>query len=158
VSEIFPATPWSDIQSPEIQQQTDLILSSYERLLGKRLHDSCDAKSLYEADFIVLSHDGKEEPCFTYANKASQELWCISWNDFIGLPSKYSAEEGERQGRDKLLKGVQENGFAAGCTAIRVDSNGRRFFIENLAVWNLLDDVGNRIGQAATYQDWYYLD
>ena len=156
--ETFSSTPWEDVQSPDIQKQTDLILSSYEKLLAKKLFETNDAKSLYEADFIVLSHDGKEDPCFTYANLASQELWKINWQAFIGLPSKYSAEPGEREGRDKLLKGVQENGFAEDCTAIRVDSEGRRFFIENLAVWNLLDADGNRIGQAATYQDWRYLD
>ena len=154
----FSSSPWSEITSPSVSGQSKLIMTSYERLLGKKLLTEEDAESLYDADFIVLAHDGREDPCFTYSNRAAQDLWKLDWHDFIGMPSKYSAEAEEREGRESLLKDVQQKGFAEGCTAIRIDSAGRRFFIENLAAWNLLDEKGNVIGLAATYKDWHYIN
>ena len=155
---VFIGTAWAAVESSEVATQTDLILSSYKHFLGKKLFDHEDSASVYNAEFIVLSHDGQKDPCFTYANKAAQELWKISWSEFIGLPSKFSAAKDEREGRDQLLKDVQQNGFSENGTAIRIDKLGRKFFIENLTVWNLLDGQGGRVGQAATYQDWHYLD
>lgn len=158
MSEKFSSTAWIEIESSNIQKQTVLILSSYKKLLGKDLLETNDFQSLYEADFIILSHDGKEDPCFTYANRAAQELWKISWDDFIGMPSKYSAEPDQRESRSEMLSEAMQKGYFDSYTGVRISSEGRRFFIESATIFNLIDESGSKVGQAATFKDWQYID
>ena len=70
------------------------------------------------------------------------------------LPSRLSAEAPERLERQRLLDSVARNGFAAGYTGVRVAKSGRRFWIENGIVWQLIDDHGAIHGQAATFNHW----
>ncbi|WP_297296512.1 MEKHLA domain-containing protein [uncultured Methylovirgula sp.] len=139
---------------------SDLIISSYRRVVGAALlpQDVPEAeqdKWLYEnAPFCVLAHNNDSDPLFIYANEAAQRCFEYSLEEFLVLPSRLSAEAPERLERQRLLDSVARNGFAAGYTGVRVAKSGRRFWIENGIVWQLIDDHGAIHGQAATFNHW----
>ncbi|HEX5127251.1 MAG TPA: MEKHLA domain-containing protein, partial [Rhodocyclaceae bacterium] len=105
-----------------------------------------------EADFCVLAHDASADPRFIYANAMTLRCFGYSESEFIGLPSRLSAEAPNREERDALLQRVTRDGFATGYRGLRIAKDGRRFWIEDVTVWNLVDAKGIRIGQAATYR------
>jgi hypothetical protein len=37
---------------------------------------------------------------------------------------------------------------------MRIAKSGRRFWIENATVWELIDEAGRRHGQAAAFRQW----
>ena len=133
-----------------------LLTGSYSRLVGRSLvPEGADAEWLYEeAPFAVLAHDTAEDPRFFYANRAAQACFGYSWNEFIGLPSRLSAEMPERASRQKLLDAVCRDGYVADYRGVRIAKSGRRFWIEQAVVWELLDADGTRRGQAATFERW----
>ena len=135
-----------------------LLVDSYHRLLGRPLVDMAPGadlgRSLYEADFILLSHGTEADPCFNYANRAAQELFGYPWEAFIGLPSRMSAEPLEREARDRLLARVAAHGFIDDYAGVRVAADGRRFRIQQAAVWNLAGEAGTLRGQAACFHQW----
>jgi hypothetical protein len=57
-----------------------------------------------------------------------------------------------------LLSEVSSRGYINDYRGVRVAKNGRRFLIERATVWNLLDESGAPYGQAATFNEWRYLD
>ena len=57
-----------------------------------------------------------------------------------------------------FLERTTRDGFVDDYHGIRIASTGRRFLIEQAVVWNLVDDAGDRLGQAATFSDWVFLD
>ena len=134
------------------------ILASHERLLGMALAPanlSAEAAARWldeEADFCMLAHDAGADPRFVYANAATLRCFGYSADEFIGLPSRLSAEAPNREERDSLLQRVQRDGFATGYRGLRIARDGTRFWIEDVTVWNLLDADGRRIGQAASYR------
>ncbi len=87
---------------------------------------------------------------FIYANQTAQKLFEYSWDEFVGLPSRLSAGEEDREERRILLEGVREKGFTTAYRGPRVARSGRRFFIDEVTVWNLALDSGSvRTGQGA---------
>jgi hypothetical protein len=133
-----------------------LLTDSYARLVGQPLVPAGkDAGWLYrEAPFAVLAHGTDDDPKFIYANKAAQACFEYSWEDFLSLPSRLSAEASDRAERQKLLEEVARNGFMTGYRGLRVAKSGRRFIIEDGIVWELIDRTGQRHGQAATFRSW----
>jgi hypothetical protein len=133
-----------------------LLAGSYARLVGAPLvPPGADAAWLYrDAPFAVLAHDTSVDPCFIYANKAAQACFGYSWDEFLALPSRLSADPQDRAGRQALLDAVARDGFHAGYRGVRVGKNGRRFIIEDGVVWELIDAGGVRHGQAATFATW----
>lgn len=170
----FEPTDFAQVASPGLIAHTELILLSYRRATGRRLLDDLldpevraddddetfslaresRAKFLYEAPFVVVSHGTEESPLFDYGNQAAQCMFKLSWGDFVGLVSKKSAEADGQADRDDLLQRVAEKGWCTGYEGIRVDSQGRRLRIIDATVWNLTDEQGNYLGQAATYPRW----
>jgi hypothetical protein len=106
-----------------------LLTGSYARLVGATLvPEGADANWLYrDAPFIVLAHGTDPDPNFIYANKAAQACFGYSWQEFLGLPSRLSAEPADQAERQKLLDQVAQNGFLAGYSGIRVAKSGRAF-------------------------------
>ena len=49
---------------------------------------------------------------------------------------------------------VAEKGYIDSYQGIRVSSSGKRFMVENSIVWNLIDEAGQRHGQAAVLYQW----
>lgn len=134
----------------------ELISSSHQRLLGRPLLAPGDdmARRLYEAPFVVLAHDDAPDPVFFYANLAAQALFGMPWEEMVRLPSRLSAEALEREERQRLLDRVARDGYIDDYAGVRISGSGRRFRISGATVWNLLDDDGRMIGQAAAFADW----
>lgn len=137
-----------------------LILDSYERLTGASLlpagvgRDEA-ARWLYEAaPFCVLAHDAAPDPRFVYANKAAQRCFEYPWAEFTALPSRLSAEAPNRAERQRLLDEVSRRGYASGYQGLRVARSGRRFWIEDGTVWQLVGADGAVRGQAAAFPRW----
>jgi MEKHLA domain-containing protein len=138
----------------------ELLTSSYSRLAGESLipseHDDQHAAHwLYEAaPFCVLAHDTATDPIFIYGNKMAQACFEYSWDELTSLPSSLSAEEVNRDERRHLLDLVKQNGFATGYRGLRIAKSGRRFWIEDVTVWQLVDAQGMLRGQGAIYRHW----
>jgi hypothetical protein len=138
----------------------DLLTGSYARLLGAALvppeYDNQNAiRWLYEdAPFCVLAHSTDPDPVFIYGNLAAQRCFEYNWDELTTLRSRLSAEEPNREERQRLLDDVKRYGFATGYRGLRIAKSGKRFWIENVTVWQLLDGDGFLQGQAAIYRDW----
>ena len=140
-------------------EHAQLILSSLFRLTARHLVDpECSAydryRSLYEAPFCVVSHNTEADPVFNYANKAALQLFEMKWHEFTKMPSRLSAEPQLREERERLLARVTEQGFIDDYTGVRISASGRRFFVEDAIVWNLIDENGAYHGQAAALFKW----
>ncbi len=133
-----------------------LLTDSYARLVGAPLvPPGKNADWLYrDAPFVVVAHGTNQDPKFIYANQAAQTCFEYSWQEFMTLPSRLSAEATDRAERQKLLDEVTRNGFLSGYRGLRVAKSGRRFIIEDGVVWELVDRAGLRHGQAATFLSW----
>jgi hypothetical protein len=153
--------PWL---TPRTIAHVSLLLESYRRLVGKDLLPDSEslseeerARRVFHAPFMVVSHGTEEDPIFNYGNQAALSLWEVTWDEFVHMPSRYSAEADHRDERARLLASVKSQGFATGYQGIRASKSGRRFRIEDTTVWNLTDDMGRYCGQAATYARYTYL-
>ena len=132
-----------------------LLAACHLRFVGTPLAGpDATARWLYEdAPFGVLAHDGADDPRFTYANLTAQRCFEYDWAEFVGLPSRFSAEPDRREDRQRLLDAVHEKGYATGYRGRRIAKSGRRFWIEDVTMWNLVQD-GVLVGQAATFPRW----
>jgi PAS domain S-box-containing protein len=136
----------------------ELLLRSHRELLGRELAAAAPAGAdparwLYEeAPFCLLAHDGAADPRFIYANRSAQRCFEYRWEELVGLPSRLSAAPDAREERARLLASVARHGYATGYRGLRVAKSGRRFWIEDVSVWNLIDADGSTRGQAATYR------
>lgn len=144
-----------------LANHTALTLRSYRYWTGRELLDPVGdanqtALSLYQASFAVLSHDNAADPRFTYANLAAQQLFELPWADFIGMPSRLSAEPVAQAEREHLLAWVSAHGFMDDYTGVRITRSGKRFRVQRATVWNLLDDSLSVCGQAACLRDWHF--
>ncbi|MFE0758224.1 MEKHLA domain-containing protein [Inquilinus sp. NPDC058860] len=139
-----------------------LLAGSHARLVGAPLlpeeagADAAEqARWLYEAaPFCVLAHDTDADPRFVYANKAAQARFEYGWDEFTTLPSRLSAEAPDRAERQRLLDTVTRDGFIGDYRGLRIARSGRRFWIENATVWQLIDETGTLHGQAAAFREW----
>ncbi|NEO26615.1 MAG: MEKHLA domain-containing protein [Kamptonema sp. SIO4C4] len=151
--------PW---QHENIIQHSQHLLSSFEHWLGYSLIDRSGspqevAHLLFEAPFVIVSHDTQPDPIFNYGNQKALQLWEVTWDELLQMPSRQTAEEMAQEERDFLLKETQEKGFVQNYTGIRVSSTGRRFKIQNVIIWNVLNENHDYLGQAAIYSRYQYL-
>jgi PAS domain-containing protein len=137
-----------------------LILANYRRLFGRDLVTVDDparaAEILFGAPPAVLSALGPfgSDHLFNYANRTALELFEYPWDELIGQPSSRSAEPVHQDERRRLLDEVGRQGFIRNYTGIRISRTGRRFRIVHATVFNLLDENGTYLGQAATFARW----
>jgi hypothetical protein len=135
----------------------ELLTSSYATLVGGRLvpdEVSDVAAWLYDAPFGLLAHDTSPDPVFVYANRTAQEHFEYGWDEFVGLPSRLSAGEEDRNARAALLDAVRRQGYTDDYRGPRVAKSGRRFWIDDVTVWNLITPGSERVGQAALIRRW----
>lgn len=152
--------PWC---KPPIIQQSQLILNSYLFWFGKNLCDrngdpESEARVLFESPFPVLSHDSQTDPILNYGNRAALELWEIDWLALIQTPSRKTAESTNQTARSKLLEEVALKGYTTKGSGVRISQTGKRFYIPQVVLWNLIDESGIYQGQAASFQEYRYLD
>jgi hypothetical protein len=141
----------------------DRLIASLRRWTGRDLVDrglppAEQARRLFYAPYIVLSHDLSPDPLLNYANLAGLRLFDLTWEQLICLPSRQTAEPVHREERARLLQAVTRQGYIDDYRGIRISRTGRRFRIERATVWNLLDENEAPYGQAATFSEWQYLD
>jgi hypothetical protein len=139
-----------------------LLLSSFRRFVGRPLideglNDLEAARQIFFAPFVVLSHDAQADPHLTYGNKAALELWETDWTTLTGMPSRLTAEPVHRDERRRLLERTNQQGFIDNYSGIRVSVKGRRFQIEGATLWNLINAMDERVGQAAMFERYRFL-
>lgn len=143
---------------PQTIAYSRLLSDSYRRITGNHLVEAADdaalARALYEAPFVLVSHDTQADPVFRYANLAAQELWGYDWDEFTCLPSRLSAEAPLREERERLLAEAKRQGFVNNYQGIRIAKDGHRFFIKDTLLWNVTDENGITHGQAAVFAVW----
>lgn len=139
-----------------LARHSAILARSYRHWTGKSLlDDAADglAKRLFEAPFSVLSHGTEADPLFNYGNRQALQLFGMTWQDLIGLPSRYSAEAMLREERERLLERVASHGYVDDYCGVRIARDGSRFMIRDATVWNLLDETGQPYGQAALIRE-----
>ena len=142
--------------------QTQLLLDSYQRLLGRDLiarsgDPDDEAQRLWTAPFVALSHGTEADPILNFANRATLELWDLSPEKLIAMPSRLTAEPMAQSKRQKFLEQTAKQGFITGYDGVRISATGRRFLIQNATIWNLTNSNGQPAGQAATFDTWSFL-
>ncbi|NJL64341.1 MAG: MEKHLA domain-containing protein [Methylacidiphilales bacterium] len=150
--------PW---QQQAIIIHSQRMLHSYQHWTGESLFDLSAspediAQNLFDAPFIVVSHGTEPDPIFNYGNSRALELWELSWQEFTRMPSRLSAEEIVQEDRQNLLAEAAIKGFKK-FPGVRISSTGKRFYIENITLWNVLDENKQQCGQAALYSQWKYV-
>jgi MEKHLA domain len=143
-------------------QHSQHLLNSYRDCVGTELiprsnSPEDDAKLLFAAPFVVVSHGGEADPIFNYGNQTALDLWEFDWDTFTQLPSRLSAESENRADRDRLLQEARRNGYIQNYQGIRISRTGKRFSIENVTIWTVNDSQGIAIGQAATFSNWLFI-
>lgn len=152
--------PW---QLPHIIEHSQLLINSYyywtkQPLLGSIEEDAGTvAKKLYEAPFVLVSHNTEPDPVFNYANLRAQELWKLPWEKFTNMPSRLSAEPMEESRRRALIEDGRKRGVVQIKQGVRITNEGKRFLIKDVTLWNVMDEKGNYFGQAATYNNWEFI-
>ena len=136
-----------------------LLLDSHARLLGRDLVDRAgsdvdQARRLFEAAFVVVSHGVEADPVLNYGNRVALALWEMEFETLARTPSRLTAEPVHREERARLLDRTRRHGFVDDYAGVRISSTGRRFRIERATVWNLVDAAGVHRGQAATFATW----
>ena len=146
-----------------LQEHVSRLLFSFTHWTGKKLVESDapmmeQARRLFDAPFVVLSHNTAPDPVLNYANQQGLTLFELSWEELVTLPSRKTAEPGEQIERERLLAIVANQGYIDDYRGIRASKGGRRFLIEQATVWNLLDEEGVFYGQGAMFSHWTFLD
>jgi hypothetical protein len=156
------ATGGEDWRSARVERWCALLMSSYERWRHEPLIESPSqvasmAETVFESGRIIVSHGGGEDPIFNFGNRRALELWELSWDAFVRMPSRYSAEPDAREARERMLEQARALGFFAPYRGVRISSSGRRFVIEDAVIWSVVDERGEAVGQAATFAEYRYL-
>ncbi len=148
-------------QDPQIIHWTEILLASYRKLLGRELIECSgspgeQARLLYTAPAVVVSHNTQSNPVLNYGNQVALDLWEMDWAMFTRTPSQSTAEPINQAARAVIMAQVQQQGFIENYQGIRISSSGRRFVIDRATIWNLTDLQGQPCGQAATFANWQY--
>lgn len=143
-------------EKPEIISWIQILLDSYQKLLGQELINrnsdpSLESKTVFFAPFILVSHGTQTDPILNYGNQIALDLWETTWDSFISIPSRLTAEPINQEERQVMLSRVTQQGFVDDYRGVRISSTGKRFLVEQAIVWNLQDSQGRFCGQAATF-------
>ena len=149
------SAPW---QSAETLCLVSRLLRSHQKAFDRPLLDGRDQnQQLFNSAMAVLAHDNSHDPRLIYANATALRLWERSWDEMIGMPSRYTAEEEERQQRTSALQQAKQQDAFEGYSGVRVSRTGQRFMISNARIWTLWDETDSNCGQAAAFSSWRWL-
>ena len=141
---------------------TQIMLDSFRHYVGRDLttrtgQPDDDARAVFEAPFVVISHGTQDDPILNYGNHTALTLWEMDMPTLTSMPSRLTAEPIHREERAQLMTRAARDGFVDDYRGIRITSSGKRFLIEQAIIWNLIDRDGQRVGQAATFANWKWL-
>lgn len=136
-----------------------IMLDSFAWFLGRELIPRSgdpeeEAQRLFAAPFAVVSHGTQADPILNYANRTTLQLWEMDSATLTSMPSRKTAEPMHRDERAEMMARATRDGFVDDYRGIRISSSGKRFLIERAIIWNLIDQAGKTIGQAATFSNW----
>lgn len=151
--------PW---QHEAVIRHSQSLLYSFQHWTGRSLLNASGspqeiAQALFDAPFVLVSHGIEPDPIFNYGNRRALELWELSWQELIHMPSRKTAEEVMQQERNRLLSETATQGFS-NFSGIRMTSTGKRFEIQDGIIWNVLDEKNQRCGQAAVYSRYKFMN
>tara|TARA_B110000211_G_C14081581_1_gene554795 strand:- start:279 stop:722 length:444 start_codon:yes stop_codon:yes gene_type:complete len=138
------------------------LLDSYKKFVKKDLIErsgdaETDFRIINNSSFIVASHNGADNPILNFGNKVALDLWELDWENFTKTPSRKTAELDLREKRQEMLRIAEVNGYFDDYEGIRISSTGKRFMIKKVIIWNVENESGEKIGQAATFSDITFL-
>ncbi len=152
--------PWLE---PAAVRHARRVCQSFQHWTGRSLlpdlaaDDLALAQQLFYWSQPVLSHGTEADPIFNYGNQAALTLWELSWSELVQMPSRLTAEPMAQAERAALLTQAARQGYANNYSGVRISRSGRRFQIQNAWIWSVIDEAGERIGQAATFAHWQFL-
>ncbi len=155
----MPSPPWMD---PLIMQWSQCLLDSYRHWIGRELLEriggpESQSRALYEWSAAVVSHGMQADPKLNYGNQVALDLWEMTWAQLVDTPSRLTAEPVNRVERELMLEQARARGYIDNYRGVRISGSGKRFLVENALVWNVLNPMGEQIGQAATFSRWTWL-
>lgn len=148
--------------NPRVVEWSQHLLNSYCHWIGHELIDRVgepefQARALFESPFVVVSHGIEADPILNYGNRMALDLWEVTWEQLIEMPSRLTAEPVNRAEREWMLEQARARGYIDTYRGVRISGSGRRFLVENALIWNVVDPDGQRMGQAATFSQWAWL-
>lgn len=143
----------------EQRRRIGRIGDSYRRLTGRALAsaEGDPVEALWSSPLAIVAHGTEADPVFFFGNRTALTLFEMDFDTFTRLPSRFSAEPLQRDERAVLLERVTRNGIIDDYAGIRISATGKRFRISNASVWNLTDETGAAVGQAAAFAEWVYV-
>jgi len=141
---------------------SQLLLDSFCHWTGRELMErtgsaEAQARALFAAPFVLVSHGTEEDPVLNYGNRMALELWEMTWEQLTRTPSRVTAESVNQAERERMLARVAARGFIDDYRGVRISNTGRRFLVEDAIVWNVVDAKNKKRGQAATFSRWSFL-
>ncbi len=153
----FPQAP-QKIAGNNAADHIAILAKSYQQYFLEPMIMDCSEddflQSIWQGDFVVLSHGIEADPIFNFANLCAQQLFEMDFQTITQLPSRKSAGPSTQQERDSLMAQVTTKGCIDDYSGIRVSATGKQFYIERAKVWNLTDKAGEYYGQAAMFSAW----
>jgi predicted DCC family thiol-disulfide oxidoreductase YuxK len=149
---------------PNVIQHSQNLIYSFQHWTGRSLLPELadtpeeQAQQLFDAPFVVVSHGIEADPIFNYGNQAALDLWEFSWDEFVQLSSRRSAEPIAQEERDQLLANANTQGYINDYRGIRISRSGKRFWIESVILWKVVTPTGEILGQAATFPHWRMIE
>lgn len=158
--ELWPHELW---RGSAVVTWSQLLLDSFRRWTGQELLERTgtaedQAKALFFAPFVVVSHGTEADPVLNYGNRMALELWETDWARFTRTPSRLTAEPVNQAERARMLAQAAARGFIDDYRGVRISITGRRFLVEDALVWNVVDADRQPQGQAATFSRWSLLE
>ncbi|MBW4635925.1 MAG: MEKHLA domain-containing protein [Iphinoe sp. HA4291-MV1] len=143
------------LQQETVIRHSQRLIQSFHSWTGRSLLDVSGspeeiAKALFDAPFVLVSHDVQPDPILNYGNRRALQLWELSWEEFTQMPSRKTAQEVVQEERDRLLAQIVRKGFSH-FSGIRITSTGKRFDIQDGILWNIIGEKNQLFGQAAIY-------
>ena len=106
-------TFWS---TPDMVAHGQLMLDSFARLLKYELVSREgtpieQARRLFEAPRVVVSHGTQADPILSYGNRLALRLWEMDPATLMQTPSRLTAEPLHREARGVLLERTRRDGY-----------------------------------------------
>lgn len=138
---------------PDRADRVAMIARSFALLLGRPLVQAGDdlLQAMWEAPRAILAHGTEDDPVLFFGNRYALDAFETDLESLLTMPSRLTAEAPQRDERQALLERVAADGFIDDYAGVRISAKGNRFTIEKAIVWNVFDDAGRRLGQAATF-------
>src|ERR1043165_1608123 len=135
-----------------IESHVQRLVNSFKKWTGRELivrsdDPASEAKALFDAPFVIVSHGTEADPILNYGNRAALELWEVDFETLTRMPSRTTAEPMHRDERERFMNQVRRAGFVSGYGGVRISSTGKRFRIQDAVIWNVLDESGTGCGQ-----------